>query len=157
VKPVDEGYLLFSQINYSPAWTENNLYLDAFWGIKNYTSAARGPATGGPLGNTGILFASFGIGNFNSYGAALGNRPDESVGAALGYQIFSHDTRRQYIIEVGARDRTDGAPNGRQYGVGMRFEQAIGQRYVLQLDGYGVKRQNTDMGWGARVELVRQF
>jgi hypothetical protein len=157
VKTVDEGYLLFSQINYSPAWTENNLYLDAFWGIDNFTSAARAPAVGGPLGNTGILFASFGIGNFNSFGAALGNRPESSAGAALGYQIFSHDTRRQYIVEVGARDRTDGAPNGRQVGVGMRFQQAIGQRYVLRLDGYGVKRQNTDMGWGARVEFMRQF
>jgi hypothetical protein len=157
VKTVDEGYLLFSQINYSPSWTENNLYLDAFWGIDDFTSAARAPAVGGPLGNTGVLFASFGIGNYNGFGAALGNRPESSAGAALGYQIFSHDTRRQYIVEVGARDRTDGAPNGRQVGVGARFQQALGQRFVLRLDGYGVKRQNTDMGWGARVELMTQF
>lgn len=158
VSPLDDGYLLFTQMNYTPAWTHNNLYLDAFWGIDHYTSAARGPAVGGPLGNTGILFASFGIGNFNSFGAALGNRPDKSAGAALGYQIFSEDTRRQYIVEVGGRDRTDDAPNGRQLGVGLRFQQALGRRFIIRVDGFGDKRQGiSDMGWGSRLEFLTQF
>jgi len=157
LRPVDDGYLLFAQINYTPAWGENILYLDAFRGIRHFTSAARGPSAGGPLGNTGILFAAFGIGNFDGYGAALGSRADGSTGAAFGYQMFSHDTRRQFIVEVGGRDGSNGTPNARQYGVGLRLQQAMGRRVVARVDAFGVKREHSDAGWGLRLEFLTQF
>jgi hypothetical protein len=157
LRPVNDGELLFIQANYTPAWTENNLYTDVFLGIDEFTSAARGPATGGPLGETGILFASFGLGNFNNFGAALSSRPDHSYGAAVGYQIFGDDRRRQYMIEVGGRDRTDGKRGAGQYGLGVRFQQALGRRFVIRADGFRVAAEGPADGWGARLEFVTQF
>ncbi|MGA8277969.1 MAG: hypothetical protein WB784_07215 [Rhodanobacteraceae bacterium] len=157
LRPADNGELLTVQANYVPAYTENNLYADAFLGINNFTSAARGPATGGPLGAIGILFASFGIGNFNGDGAALGGTPSHSWGGAVGYQIFSHDTRRQYIIELGGRHRTDNVQNPNQYALGVQLQQALGRRFVVSVDGFRVQNPGANGGWGARVELLTQF
>ncbi len=52
------GELLFSQLSMTPHGRPDLLYIDSFWGIDNFSSAARNPEVGGPLGQTGILFAS---------------------------------------------------------------------------------------------------
>ncbi|MGA9341642.1 MAG: hypothetical protein WBV61_04845 [Rhodanobacteraceae bacterium] len=157
LRPADNGELILIQTNYIPAYTENNLYANAFVGINNFTSAARGPATGGPLGSVGLLFASFGIGNFNSAGAALGSMPNSSWGGAIGYQIFSHDTRRQLDFEIGGRHRTDNVPNPNQYAAGVQLQQALGRRFVVQVAGFREKIAGSTGGWGGRVELLTQF
>jgi hypothetical protein len=41
-----------------------------------------------------------------SYGAPLGNRASESVGAAIGYQMFLDGTDRQLTFELGGRATT---------------------------------------------------
>ena len=38
-----------------------------------------------------------------------------------------------------------------------RFQQAIGDRFVVRVDGFLSTRENTGEGAGARIELVTQF
>ena len=150
---VSDGYLLFGEVSWTPAWTHDNLYVNAFWGIDRFSSAARGPAMGGPLGRVGILFAAVGLGR---YGAPLGNRADDSAGLAFGYQKFLHDTRRQVIIELGGRHGTIGIDDG-ALALGGRYQQAIGRHLVLRFDAFGSTYEARDDGWGGRVEMVVQF
>ena len=98
------GTLLFNEISWTPPHTKDFLYLNAFWGIGEFSSAIRGPETGGSLGRTGILFDAVELGR---YGAALGNRADNAVGGSLGYQAFFNRTRQQLIVELGGRKNTN--------------------------------------------------
>ena len=148
----DNGLLLFAELSWVPKYTHDNIYVNGFVGIDNFTSAARGPLTGGPLGRTGLLFAAQGIGTFPS---PLSNRPNEAAGAAIGYQRFSKDRRTQFTVEAGARFETgDSLPDlENEYGVGLRAQRAITNRTFLQLDAFVAKRESGDPTTGARIEL----
>ena len=137
----------------APAWTHDNIYINAFWGIDQFSSAARGPVVGGPLGRVGILYAAVGLGR---YGAPLDDRADDSAGFAAGYQMFSHDTRRQVIFELGGRQSTQGVDDG-VMALGARFQQALGKRFILRFDAFGSIHETQDDGWGSRAEIVVQF
>jgi hypothetical protein len=150
---VSTGTLVFTQLSYAPAGTLNNLYLDTFWGLRRYASAARAPDAGGPLGNTGLLFAAVGLGR---YGAPLGNRANDAVGSAVGYQMFFNGNRRQVTVEVGGRDGTDGSGHS-MAAAGSRFQQAIGRHLVLVLDAFVLEQQNHDHGYGGRTEILCKF
>jgi len=126
---VSDGVLLFGQISTQPPGTHDVVYVNAFWGIDRYSSAARSPTAGGPLGQTGLLFAAVGLGRFRP---ALGNRADESAGAAVGYQRFWHDDRTQLVLELGGRADTGGGPGA--VALGARFQRKLGRRYLVQLD-----------------------
>lgn len=150
---VQNGTLLFQQFNYVPAHTDNNLYLDLFLGFDNYRSAARSSDAGGPLGQTGLLFAAVGLGN---YSAPLGNVADRSVGSALGYQMYFDDHRRQINFEVGGRTRTDiGSTSAGA--AGARYQQGIGRHIIWQLDTFGVLNEGADTGYGLRSEIQYKF
>ncbi len=140
------------ELSWIPKRTHDNLYVNGFVGIDNFTSAARGPLTGGPLGRTGLLFAAQGIGTFPS---PLSNRTNEAAGAAVGYQRFSKDRRTQITLEAGARFETGNTiPDlDNEYGVGLRAQRAIGNRTFLQLDAFVAKRESDDPTTGARLEL----
>lgn len=144
-----DGTLLFGEFNYVPAYTHDNMYLNVFAAIDNYTSAARDPLGGGPLGRVGLLYAASGLG---SYPAPLSNRANDAYGFSAGYQKINDKKRRQLTFEVGARD-SDFA-NGRQYGIAGRFQQALGKRFVLQLDGFIADQEGFDSTYGARLELL---
>ena len=150
---VSDGALLFSEISTTPHGADNVAYLDAFWGIDEFSSAARDEATGGPLGRTGILFAAVGLGN---YGSALSNQAKDVVGAALGYQMFFNNERTQLVFEVGGRAGTDSNVDD-QAALGARFEQAIGDRFVFRVDGFVSEQENADMGSGLRSEFLVRF
>lgn len=150
---VSDGALLFTEISMTPHGTDNVAYVDAFWGIDEFSSAARDEATGGPLGRTGILFAAVGLGN---YGSALSNQAKDVVGAALGYQMFFNNERTQLIFEVGGRAGTDSNVDD-QAALGARFQQAIGDRYVFRVDGFVSEQENADMGSGVRSEFLVRF
>ncbi len=150
---VASGHLLFGELSWSPHGTDDLLYFNAFWGIDEFTSAARAPDRGGPLGRTGILFAAVELGR---YGAPLGNRADESVGGAVGYQMFFENKRKQVVVELGARDGTEGDTDA-MLGLGGRYQQAIGQHWVLQVDAFGTLEESRDPGWGARLEIGFRF
>jgi hypothetical protein len=158
------GVLVHNQFGFTPHHTYNWAYINLFGGIGNYRSAARGPAAGGPLGQTGILWAAVGLGRF---GAALGNQADESVGGGIGYQMFFGKTRRQQLIlEAGGRytygsfDENDEFPIFEQNiaAGAARFATAFGRRGVLSLLGFGAYDfEVSQPNFGARVEVSIQL
>ncbi len=151
---VRTGTLIFNDLSYTPWYSHDVIYLTTFWGIDDYSSAVRAPPTGGPLGRTGLSFAAVGIG---AYGAPLGNRPNNSVGGGLGYQMFFGELRRtQAILEVGGRTITDagGLSSG---AVSARMQHAVGRRIVLIADGYGVVNESLAYGFGGRFEVLVKF
>lgn len=150
---IDGGFTQLVEISWTPHHSDNLVYLNAFWGIDQFTSAARNRDTGGPLGRVGILFDAIGLGR---YGSPLSNDVDESVGAALGYQWFLGGPRRQLIAEIGGRIDTDGQDRG-QAALGVRFQQAVGRRIILQPDLFGAVEEGGDQGFGARLEVLIKF
>ena len=150
---VSDGQLLFGEVSWNPKGSDDLGYVNGYLGIDEFTSAARGPATGGPLGRTGVLFAAVGLG---SYGAPLGNRPGQSFGLAVGRQLFLDDTRKQITFELGGRQDTHGERLNAA-AVGVSYQQAMGQRSVLRFDLFGSAREGGDYRSGARVEFLYKF
>lgn len=150
---VDTGTVLFAELNGDPLGTSDVLYANAAWAIGRFTSAARDPLVGGPLGQVGILFASAGLGD---YGTALGNRAEDVVAGAVGYQMFFNDERTQLVAEVGGRVATEASQRDAA-AVGLRLQQAIGDRYVVQLDSFVAREEASDFGYGARTEFLVRF
>ena len=158
-KHTGTGTLLTAQLSYTlPSAAENLIYLDGFLGISRFNSAARDPSAGGPLGNIGILNAAVGIGQ---YGAPISNQPDHAAGGAIGYQMFFGELRReQIVVEVGGRAPTQNPTVLRQQaaeGIGVRYQEAFGRRFILVLDTFGVARDNSAAAVGGRVEMVTKF
>ena len=157
-RSVRNGSLLFAEISITPEYGHDLVYLNFFWGIDEFTSAVRAPTAGGPLGRLGILNAAVGLGR---YGAPLSNFADNSVGGALGYQMFFGELRRrQLILEFGSRTPTRPATLLRQEaasGLGARFQQAFGRRTILVLDVFGVSRRSASNSFGFRTEFLIKF
>jgi hypothetical protein len=155
---VTSGTLLTAQFSYTLPSSENLIYLDGFWGIDRFSSATRDSYAGGPLGNVGILNAAVGLGQ---YGAPLGNQADHAAGGALGYQLFFGELHRtQLIIEIGGRAPTQAPTLLREQaagGIGVRFQQAFGRRFILILDTFGVTRETSAASVGGRIELLTKF
>lgn len=150
---VSTGTLLFSQLSVTPPRSDNLLYLDTFLGIDRFSSAARDPDVGGPLGQTGLLFANAGLG---SYGAALANSAANAVGSAVGYQMYFSDRREQLVIELGGRSDTKG-PGAAKVALGAAWQQAIGRHLVLQFGGFAGSQENVSRSYGLRSELEAKF
>jgi len=145
----DNGVLLFMEISWVPSRSHNNVYVNGFLGIDNFTSAARGPLEGGALGRTGILFAAQAIG---SLPAPISNSAQKSSGFTLGYQRF-FGPRRQLIVEAGARFEHRIHFQNEQ-GVAVRFQQALGRRTFVQLDAYSTWLEDEAKAeYGSRIEL----
>jgi len=147
------GFLIHDQFSWTSLHSHNFWYVNAFVGIDRFRSATRGPSSGGPLGQTGVLFAAPGIGRI---GAPLGSHADNAVGGAIGRQIFSSSTRQQLVVELGgrARTKTDEA-GGDLAGLGARFQAAAGRRFVFLIDGiaaWDFEQSETDLV--GRLELV---
>jgi len=148
------GTLLFSELSWTPHHSEDLVYIDAFLGLDRYSSAARNPLAGGPLGRTGILFAATGLG---TVGAPLGNDPDNAAGVAFGRQFILEGGREQLILEAGARSVTDGSDQSAA-ALGCRYQRAFGQHLIVAYDLYGgYQEQGEDDFVGGRVELLFKF
>ena len=157
----EQGVLLFSEISWTPQGNHNLIYFNSFWGIKNFRSATRGPAMGGPLGRTGILFASVGLGRLGAAGSPLVNRADESLGGALGYQMFFAHTRKQLLFELGGRHSSLDDDQSAVAG-GARFQSAFGRRGIIVVDGFAVYEfdvpvSTNEFRFGGRLELLFRF
>lgn len=150
---VDDGVLLFSEISRTAVGSENVIYGNAFWGIGNYSSAARDTTAGGPLGRLGILFAAPAV---SLGGSALSNRADDAIGGAIGYQMFFNHEKTQLTLELGGRVDTDGSEQA-AIAVGGQFLHALTNRSSVQVDGFLSDGQNRDFGTGLRVELRTRF
>lgn len=154
-----DGLLLFSEASWSPPYGHDHLYVNGFWAMDEFVSAARGPATGGPLGRAGINFAAVGLGR---YGAALSSRARDVAGGALGYQRFFDHTRKQLLVELGARIGTADEVSD-SVATTVRYQAALGRRFVVVVDGFVGRRQAAAADGddqtisGSRVELVVKF
>ncbi len=147
-----DGALLFGELSWTPHYTDDLVYFTGFVALDEFSSAARGPATGGPLGRAGINFAAVGLG---SYGAALSSRARDVAGGAFGYQKFwGAAKRRQLLAEVGLRVGTAGDEADSFAGT-LRYQMAVGRRLVLVWDGFAGWRQGDQPatpGGGAAAE-----
>lgn len=149
------GSVFLAEASYTMPYGYDLLYSTLFLTNDHYQSVARDPATGGPLGQAGILFASPGIG---FVGSPIENTTDhDSFGGALGYQKFFDETRKQVILEVGGRNDFDGTEDRGRLGVMARYQQAFKTRYVWRVDAYFVSRESLDDKRGIRTEFVVQF
>jgi len=149
----DDGILLTSVLSWVPHHTHDNFYVGTFLGIDNFTSASRGPATGGPLGNIGILFAATGLG---TVGAPIRAAGADVVGGAVGYQQLFNHGRSQMIYEVGVRAATDSREDNTIAG-GARYRRAMGQRAEWTLDAFAGNDEVIDTFYGGRIEFSWRF
>ena len=150
---VGRGALLFSEISWTPPDVRDLLYANGFFGLGQFTSAARGPDAGGPLGRTGILFSAHGIGTL---APPLGNYVEDAAGGAIGYQAFLGSARRQLILELGGRSGTRRGGTW-QLAAGVRFQQALFQRHVFQLDAAVSESPDTPVTPTLRAEWRIRF
>lgn len=154
-----DGYLLFSELAWTPHGTVDLFYVNNFWAIDQFSPAARGAggAGGGPLGRAGVTFASVGLGSFD---APLSNRAFDVVGGAIGYQHFLAATRKQLVFELGYRVGTQDTEPDAVAGL-IRFQSAAGKHLVFVVDGFAGYRELVGGGeqnpYGARLELVVKF
>ncbi len=147
------GALIFTELGHTPANTLDYVYGTAFVAAGRFTSAARGPEKGGPLGRMGVLFEAFELGR---YGSPLGNGAQDSWGAALGYQRFFAAFRRQVVIEVGGRDAFNN--DGRKaLAIGGKFQQALGKHFLVELDSFIAGQYHDSPAYGGRGEFVVKF
>jgi len=153
------GTLIFGEISKDLEYSQDYIYLNSFYGIDKFRSASRAPEFGGPLGSTGVLFGSLGLGR---YGSPLNNQPDEAFGSAAGYQLFFNHKRQNVIFEIGGRYARSEIGQ-RAIAAGISFQSAVGRRNILRLDTYtryGKERltPNNDEkqapGVGVRIEWV---
>lgn len=153
---VDDGVVFFFEGGYTPAYTRNNIYATFFFAINDFTPAARMPGTGGPMGRAGVGFAGQGLGR---YAAPIANFAQDAVGGAIGYQFILDGelARRQLIFEIGGRADTSNLIASNTAAILTRYQQAIGQHWLLQFDLMGRVQEDRSPGYGARVELRTNF
>lgn len=146
---VGDGTLLTAELSKTPHGSDDILYFNPFVAIGNFTQAGREPILGGPLANTGILFASP---NLSTYGAEISPFVDDDVGFALGYQAFWDNKRRNMIMEMAGRKDFSG-DGVDSLGFGFQLQQAVGQHVQLQLEGFYTLQDNQNDASGARFEI----
>lgn len=148
------GLLLFSQLSWTRHHHEDLIYVNGFWAIDQFTSPSRGPLMGGPLGQTGILFASPGLGQF---GAPLSNQASAAYGGSIGYQLFYDSIIGQQVVaEIGGRKDTNNINQG-ELGAAVRFQRRLDQHWILLVDGFATAREGEGVGPGARFEVLAKF
>ena len=147
---VGNGTLLTAEISKTVPGSDDIVYFNSFLGIGNFTQAGREAIVGGPLANTGILFASP---NLSTYLAEINPFTDDDViGGAIGYQAFWDNKRRNLILEIAGRHDLSG--NGfDSLGLGFQLQQAVGRHVQLQLEGFYVLNEGREDGLGARFEF----
>ena len=153
-----DGVLLFSEVSWTPHYTHDLFYFTTFAALDEFSSAARGPATGGPLGRAGINFAAVGLGSF---GAPLSSRARDVAGGAVGYQKFiGPQNRRQMLTELGVRTGLAGGVDD-SAAVTIRYQAAAGRRVVLGVSGFGARVESAaggdDSRFGGRFEVTFKF
>ena len=150
---IGDGTLLTAEFSKTPHGSDDIAYVNPFISLGNFTQAGREAIIGGPLANTGILFASP---NFSTYGAEISPFTDDVYGLATGYQAFWDNKRRNLILEIATRRDFDGSGFD-SYGAGFQLQQAIGQHYQLQLEGFHTFQESRQDATGARFEVLVVF
>ncbi len=146
---VGDGVLLTAEFSKHPHGSDDIVYFNPFLAIGNFTQAGREPVVGGPLANTGILFASPALAN---YGAELNPFTDDDVGAAFGYQAFWDNNRRNLILEIAGKHSYSGQGFD-TLGFGLQLQQAVGRHVQLTFEAFYALNEDRGDGAGARAEV----
>lgn len=147
---VGTGTLITTELSRTVKGSDDIVYFNSFLGLGNFTQAGREAIVGGPLANTGILFASP---NLSTYGAELDPFTSDSVvGGAIGYQAFWDDKRRNLILEVAGRHDLSG-DGFDSIGFGAQLQQAVGRHVQLQFESFYALNEDRDDGFGLRAEV----
>lgn len=147
---IGDGTLLTAEISATPKGSDDIAYFNPFLSLGNFTQAGREPILGGPLANTGILFASP---NLSTHGAEINPFTDDVVGFATGYQAFWDHKRRNLILEIAGKHDYDGKGFD-SLGLGFQLQQAIGQHVQAQLEAFYAFNGERDDASGGRAELL---
>lgn len=148
---VGNGVLFTTELSKTVPGSDDIVYFNSFLNIGNFTQAGREAVNGGPLANTGILFASP---NLSTYLAEIDPfTSDDVVGGALGYQAFWDDKRRNLILEIAGRKDLSG-DGFDSLGYGFQLQQAVGQHVQLQFEAFYTHNEDNDDGSGARAEIL---
>ena len=154
-KAVGTGYWLTHELSRNLRSSNDVVYLNSYLGVDHYTSVARGPATGGPLGRLGLLNRSVGLGN---YGAALSNKSGDVVGASVGLQHFLDNLAyQQVLVELGGRLPFGDNPEKALGAVGAQYQWGFGRGQALILGGFSSMDEEGEIDYGARSELLLKF
>ena len=147
---IGDGVLITSELSKNVKGSDDIVYFNSFLGLGNFTQAGREAIVGGPLANTGILFASP---NLSTYGAEINPFTDDDViGAAIGYQAFWDNKRRNLILEAAFRHDLSG-DGFDSLGFGFQYQHALGQHVQLQFESFYTFNESRDDGYGARAEI----
>jgi hypothetical protein len=149
-----DGTLVSLETSFTPFRSEDIVYFNPYVAFGNFTQAAQDPIVAGPLGGLGINFAAYGIGTSDS---ALSSAARDVAGFATGYQAFWDNHRRSLTLEFGVRENT--ASNGTfdAQAIGTRFQQALGQRVLLEVDATFTRQEDHNDAYILRTELAYQF
>ena len=147
---IGDGTLLTAEISSIVTGSDDIMYFNTFVSLGNFTQAGREAIVGGPLANTGILFASP---NLSTYGAEISPFTDDVLGGAMGYQAFWDHKRRNLILEFAAKHDYNG-DSFDSYGLGFQLQQAFGTHVQLTLESYYVVNGERDDASGARGEIL---
>jgi hypothetical protein len=151
---VSSGILLTSELSSTLQGSDNIVYFNTFWSIDQFTSAGRGPDQGSPVANLGVLYSPVGM---SRYDVPLGQPIADTVGTALGYQVFVDGIKSQIILELGARMSTKSSKQEGVLGIGARYQRAIGKRHILRFDAFAVTQESDDPSYGIRSEWLIKF
>jgi len=147
---VGDGTLLTGEFSFTPHGSNDIAYFNPFIAIGNFTQAGREAIVGGPLANTGVLFASA---NLSTYGAEVSPFVDDDVGFGIGYQAFWGHGRRNLVLELVAKQDYSGSGND-TIALGYQLQQAVGQHIQLQVESFYAFNDTISDGAGARFEVL---
>ena len=153
---VADGWLMTHQMSRVMPYNDDVLTLSAFGEIDNYTSAARGPDTGGPLGGFSILQRAVGIG---TYGPAIEENGGDLLGFEIAYQHFlDEEERKQILIAGGASGSYDSSRyDSLTFAISAQYQQSLSDNLTWVIGGFGTITEDSDKGFGIRTELNRKF
>lgn len=128
-------------------------YLNLFIGFDKPVPLAR---NAGLLKNTGIAFENDGMTGFPT----MDDSANDTFGGALGVQyLFALD--QQLVVEVSTVQTMGNQINrkakGAQYGVGVRYQRPITDRWIARVDAVAGMRDKDEDFSGIRFELRRKF
>jgi hypothetical protein len=149
----NDGLLIYLETSTSFTGAPHIFYANGFIGIDKFTSASRAGTAGGPLGRTGLLFSSANLGD---YGAPLNNRGQDTVGGAIGYQMF-FGLKKRLTFEVGGVADTVGNDNG-GFGLAAKYSQKLSRHFIWNMGSYVAENDDTKgTGYGLRSEIEVKF
>jgi len=128
-------------------------YLNLFIGFDKPVPLAR---NAGLLKNTGIAFENDGMTGFPT----MDDSANDTFGAALGVQyLFNLD--QQLVVELSTvqtmGNKLNRKAKGTQYGVGVRYQRPITDRWIARVDAVAGMREKDEDFSGIRFELRRKF